>query len=324
MRKSKNSGYRKEQSIVNTTTEKTSDTVLGHLENCKECLGKATSLLWLMVILALIASLVEIFIYMPIITSKLYNSDPMANNLIAAILSAAPVLLACVAALVIDRMRISDKGKALLLIVFLLILAFEIAYFYWAWNLRTEVIDDELLSNVLNLVAIMVAAGTFIAHIIWSKERALFLSKANIYKLHADYNKTQRGLAPFEHTAAIDMTRRSQCFNDLVSAFKTIVENVIQNVTLSRLACAKLFAKSDAQTRAVAELPLKVNGQMYNSPREARDAIGIYIGVPSPADYHKIFGAETNGPLDRLAREAASAFKAHYNQIVQSHPGIDL
>jgi heme/copper-type cytochrome/quinol oxidase subunit 4 len=311
-------------STKNTVNTKTSDTVRPHIEDGNECSSKANNLIWLMATVTLVASMIEVLAFGPIINTKIYNNSEMVNIIICVVLSAAPILLACVAVMVIDKTRAASSGKAASVITLVVLLAIETGYFWWMFTLRSDVLDDKLLANVFNFVAVMAAVGSLIAHITWSKKRSMLLQATGILRCHTSYNNTGRAQASFQHTSSSDLTRRSHDWHDFISSFKKVVEDVLENMKLSRPACARRYAESDTQARMAQGLPYKVNGQTYSSDEDARKAIGDYIGLPTEADYHRFYGADTNGPIDKRAREAAEEYRARYNDIIRRYPGIDL
>jgi len=293
-----------------------------YINDKNESLRKAGDCLLLMMVVFGLLSLIEMLIYGPIISSKNYGGVGWQNALLS---YGIPVIAAfgiIVISFLAKPLRANESVKWFCLIGIMVVLACEVLFFWWGWNLRAEAAGGGQFADFMNIVAVIAFVLALYIDLYLSRKQQLHLAEATIYGVHEKFNSTERGIAPFRGTSAIDLNRALQDFNELKRCYQTVADFVMTNLKLSRAACAKLYATSPEQELLAQELPYDVNGTAYKDYGEARKAILQYLDAPDDSRFRALYGPDLNLDLDRRAREAIANHRTRYNKIIASHKGV--
>lgn len=304
-----------------TTTVISSSTTSVHTKREGRCKAKASTLLQLMVLSALVLGIADCLIYFPILQAEGWTSSAHINNVMAIVLSAIPVALACLIVLPVSGLR--KKVSPFAIIAIIVLLGFEVYFFYNIWQLRSSGEGSALLSNVLNVTGIIICVVAFGLHLWLSKKRELLNTEARIHRLRAEHNDNLRLIAPFKQTRAIDYQRRSHDYESFLAALSELPKTCILNMDLSRACCAERKGEHPDDLYLATALPYHFNNKDHADALEAERAIIDYLDMPSEEGFHTAYGPVSNPTLDERAANALEDFQERYEDIVRKHDGVE-
>lgn len=305
-----------------TINSNTPSAIRPHLETLATATNKASDYLLLMFVVAALLFPIEIFVYSPIVHAQNYLGEGWQNTLLSIGIPLIPVFGSVAISELIGQIRAGDGSRAFWVIAIVGVLAVEALFFWRGWILRVVFTDSEGFAVFLNIVAITFFVIALLVEIFLSKKRQLLLAGAEISRLHAAFNSTERSIAPYSATSSIDLNRIKQDFTDFIKCFWTIADNVLLNFDLSRDANSKLYSSSPEMGLRGREMPYYINGNTCVDRDVALAMIIAYLGAPDDGQFRPIYGPDLNTDLDKYARESNADFSRRYNEIINAHKGI--